>query len=95
MSENVEPLSDAESIQLTNLLIAMKGPLAVSCEYRNWRDETSVRHIRPIAFWSGSTEWHPAPGLFLTSFDLDKGAERDFRVEDFNIATLTTYRNGE
>lgn len=56
--------------------------------YRNWRGEMATRRLRPVAFWHGSTEWHPTPGLMLKAVDLDKDAERDFAVADFNTATL-------
>lgn len=84
----VEPLTAGEEIDLTNFLIAMKGPVEFECEYRNWRGEVGTRRLRAIAFWHGSTEWHPKPGLMLKAVDLDKNAERDFAVADFNMTTL-------
>ena len=87
MSE-VEPLSDDEQIRLTNFLIALKGPVEFECEYKNWRGEVATRRLRAIAFWHGSTEWHPTPGLMLKAEDLDKQVDRDFAVADFNLGTL-------
>lgn len=84
----VEPLITGEEIFLTNFMIGLKGPVEFECEYRNWRGEVAVRRLRAIAFWYGSTEWHPTPGLMLKAVDLDKNAERDFAVTDFNTATL-------
>ena len=88
MSE-VKPLTASEELSLTNFLIALRGPVEFECEYRNWRDEVDRRRLRIVAFWHGSTEWHPTPGLMLKAVDLVKGAERDFRVEDFNLSTLS------
>ncbi|PWE32883.1 hypothetical protein DDZ14_08615 [Maritimibacter sp. 55A14] len=68
--------------------MALKGPVEFQCEYRNWRGEVATRRLRPVAFWHGSTEWHPTPGLMLKAVDLDKDAERDFAVADFNMTTL-------
>lgn len=84
----VKPLSAGEEVQLANFLIALKRPFVLSCEYRNWRGEVSVRRFSPIEFWYGSTEWHPKPGLMLKAHDYDKNAERDFRLADFNTSTL-------
>lgn len=86
--QHLEPLTTGEQISLSNFLIAIKGPFEFECEYRNWRGEIGVRRLRAIAFWHGSTEWHPTPGLMLKAFDLDKETERDFAADDFNFATL-------
>lgn len=51
-------------------------------EYTNWRGETGIRTIKPIRLWFGSTEYHPTPQWLLKAFDVDKGAERDFAVND-------------
>ena len=83
-----EPLSDGERIELENLLIAMRPPVDLVCEYRNWRGEVAVRRFRPIRLWHGSTEWHREPCLLLKAMDLDKNAERDFCMTDFNLETL-------
>ncbi len=83
-----KPLSASEELSLANFLIALKGPVEFECEYRNWRGEVATRRLRAIAFWYGSTEWHPTPGLMLKAIDLDKNAERDFAAADFSTATL-------
>lgn len=88
-SDLPEPLSTGENLDLQNMLLAMRDPITLRCEYKNWRGETSVRRIQPIRFWHGSTDWHPKPGLMLRALDMDKNAERDFCVADFNTATLT------
>lgn len=85
----VEPLTVGEEIFLTNfMIIALEGPVEFACEYRNWRGEVATRRLRAIAFWHGSTEWHPTPGLMLKAVDLDKDAERDFAVAGFNMTTM-------
>ncbi|MCJ8334586.1 MAG: hypothetical protein MJH10_10135 [Epibacterium sp.] len=71
--DNLRPLTDGEQI---------------ACMYRNYRGELSERRFQIREFWYGSTEWHPEPGLFLRAFDLDKQAERDFCVVDFDTSTL-------
>ena len=88
----VIPLTAGEEISLINFLIALKGPVEFECEYRNWRGEVAMRRLRAVAFWHGSTEWHPAPGLMLKAVDLDRDAERDFAVADFNMTTLRAIR---
>lgn len=90
----IHPLSAGEEISLTNFLIALRGPLEFECEYCNWRGEVATRRVRALAFWYGSTEWHPTPGLMLKAVDLEKNAERDFAVGDFSIGTLrAVHRN--
>jgi hypothetical protein len=83
-----KPLADGEQIIFANLLNAIKNAPALSCMYRNWRGEVSERHFRIREFWHGSTEWHPEPCLLLRAFDIDKQAERDFCVADFETSTL-------
>jgi len=87
-TEEPKPLSTDESIMLQNFLMALRDPVTIECEYCNWRGETSTRRFQPIRFWYGSTDWHPTPGLMLTALDLEKAAERDYCVADFNTATL-------
>lgn len=87
-AEKVAPLNAGEQMALCNILIAMKGPLRVRCQYTNWRGEKAERHLRIIKLWHGATEWHPKPGLMLKAIDLEKGKERDFCVADFDTSTL-------
>lgn len=54
----------------------------VAIRYTNYRGETAVRRIVPIAIWFGSTQWHPSPQWLLEAFDLDRDAERAFAVKD-------------
>ncbi|MCW3783889.1 hypothetical protein [Defluviimonas salinarum] len=85
------PLGTGEEVNLANLLIVQKGPIEFACRYRNWRGEVSTRRLRAIAVWHGSTDWHPTPGLMLKALDLDKGAERDFRLVDFDFGTVMPF----
>lgn len=77
-----------EEISLINFLIALKSLVEFECEYPNWRGEVVTRRLRAVAFWHGSTEWHPRPGLMLKAVDLDNGAEREIAVANFNMSTL-------
>lgn len=56
----------------------------ITITYTNWRGDTEVRRIIPRRIWWGSTEWHPEPQWLLTAFDVDKQAERDFALKDFD-----------
>lgn len=56
-------------------------PMKVS--YRNWKGEISERTITPICVWYGVNKWHPELQWFLTAYDHDKKAERDFALKDF------------
>lgn len=87
MSE-VAPLTDAEELKFANMLLALKGPVEFECDYTNWRGEKSTRRVRPIGLWHGSTDWHPTPCLLLKAVDLEKNAERDFKLVDFDLSTI-------
>ncbi|EXL07395.1 hypothetical protein BG46_10785 [Brucella anthropi] len=51
--------------------------------YTNYRGETAERAITPKRVWYGISDWHPRPQWFLTAFDHDKNADRDFALIDF------------
>jgi hypothetical protein len=57
--------------------------------YRNYRDEVRERHIRPVRWWFGKTEYHSKPGWVCTAVDLDRKPEdgsvvtRDFALTGF------------
>lgn len=51
--------------------------------YTNYRGETAERSITPKRVWYGISDWHPEPQWFLTAFDHDKNADRDFALTDF------------
>lgn len=50
--------------------------------YTNWKGATDLRTVVPNRIWFGVTEYHPEPQWFLTAFDVDKQAERDFALKD-------------
>jgi hypothetical protein len=50
--------------------------------YQNWRGETAERHIIPLRFWYGTTEWHKDNQWFMKALDTDKQTERDFALKD-------------
>jgi hypothetical protein len=87
MSET-EALNGSEMLSLANLLVLVKNPVEVSCDYTNWRGVKATRRLRLVEFWHGSTEWHPEPGLLLKAVDLDTGEQRDFSVKDIDTSTL-------
>lgn len=60
----------------------MPETTAVIFWYRNHRGEAGYRHVIPIKFWHGATEWHPERQILLRAFDTEKNAERDFAVAD-------------
>ncbi len=50
--------------------------------YRNHRGEIATRTITPERIWFGATDWHPELQWFLTAFDHEKLAPRDFALRD-------------
>jgi hypothetical protein len=70
---------------VVSLLKAFAAPVAETLEigYTNYRGEWSMRRIRPVRLWVGSTDWHPEPGLLLEALDLGKNETRHFAVKDF------------
>jgi len=50
--------------------------------YTNHRGVTARRWATPLGLRWGVTDWHPMPGWLLLAFDHDKGAEREFRLEE-------------
>lgn len=59
----------------------------IKVEYTNYRGEVAVRTIVPLTVrWSEGNEWHPNPGWELVGYDVEKDAERFFRLADCNFA---------
>jgi len=58
------------------------GEKAIRFFYVNWRGERSIRVVVPRTLTWGSTEWHPEPQWIMTAYDLDKGDERYFALQD-------------
>ena len=54
----------------------------VTFEYVNHRGERSIRRIRPIRIWFGSTAWHADAQWLMEAWDLDKQATRDFAMSN-------------
>ncbi|WP_192799365.1 hypothetical protein [Brucella anthropi] len=61
--------------------------------YTNYRGETAERTITPKRVWYGISDWHPEPQWFLTAFDHDKNADRDFALIDFGHAQPSAARD--
>ena len=51
--------------------------------YTNYRGETSVRRITPMALYYGRSEWHEGWQWILRARDLDKDEVREFALKDF------------
>jgi len=45
--------------------------------YTNWRQETKVRNILPIAIYWGSTNYYPIPQWIVKAYDKDR---QDYRL---------------
>jgi len=56
----------------------------VRFEYVNYKGERSVRRVKPIRLWFGSTGWHPEAQYLLEAFDLDKQSTRDFAMSEIS-----------
>lgn len=67
-------------------MVAIGEPARIT--YTNYRGETAERTITPKRVWYGISDWHPVPQWFLTAFDHDKNADRDFALRDFGPANL-------
>ncbi|XHE14388.1 hypothetical protein PCC82_06540 [Agrobacterium deltaense] len=63
----------------------------LSFRYRNYRGEVSVRTVRPLNIYFGSTEWHPEPQWLLAATDIEKGERRDFAIKDINPPAFTAF----
>lgn len=50
--------------------------------YTNWRGEYAVRQAVPLGIEWDSTDWHPEEGWLLRAWDAEKGAMRQFALED-------------
>jgi predicted DNA-binding transcriptional regulator YafY len=54
----------------------------VHIDYINWEGKRSLRRIKPLKIFFGSTNWHKEPQWLLKAMDIDKGEERDFALKD-------------
>jgi predicted DNA-binding transcriptional regulator YafY len=55
---------------------------AVSVTYTNWRGETAQRTIIPMEVYWGKTDWHPKEQWLLKVWDVDRGAYREYALQD-------------
>lgn len=62
-------------------MVTIGAPACIT--YTNYRGETAERNITPKRVWYGISEWHSVPQWFMTAFDHDKNADRDFALKDF------------
>lgn len=53
--------------------------------YKNWKGETSIRNIVPIAVRWGTSEWHREPQYLLSAFDVEKGDSREFALSEMDF----------
>lgn len=51
-------------------------------QYRNYRGEVSKRRVVPLRFRFGSSEYHKTAQWLMVAHDIDKGAEREFAMND-------------
>ena len=58
--------------------------------YTNHKGRDSLRRVRPVRMWHGSTSWYPEPQWLLEAVDLDKGV-----VRDFAFAKIRNWRRSE
>lgn len=72
-------MGQVEGIGGDNLIA---GEDCVRIVYRNYRDETAERWVRPIEVWYGATEWHPEEQWLLRAWDRDRQDERNFALRD-------------
>lgn len=63
------------------------GERSIRFFYTNYRGKRSIRVAVPVILQWGSSVWHPRPQWLMTAFDVDKGAERTFALEDCQFIT--------
>ncbi|WP_246710130.1 hypothetical protein [Martelella soudanensis] len=54
--------------------------------YTNWRGETAIRNLRPIAVKFTATSWHKEPQWILDAYDYARQEVRGFALKDFGPA---------
>ena len=64
--------------------------LTIRVLYENWKGTTSWRHLLPLAWYYGATQWHPQPGYLLTAVDL----EGENKVKDFSMSGVKDWSSG-
>ena len=66
---------------------------AVTFTYKNYRDEISIRLVKPIMIAFGMTSFHREPQWLLHAWDLNKEAERTFAMKDIEDWEPTNARS--
>jgi hypothetical protein len=51
-------------------------------EYKNYKDEVSMRKVIPEKVWFGHTEYHMDDQWILKAFDIEKQVDRNFAIND-------------
>lgn len=62
--------------------VALDGPEVVEALYLNHAGVNAWRKFVPGRLWFGTTEWHPEPQHLLQVWDLERGALRDYAIEN-------------
>lgn len=60
------------------------NPKDVEINYTNWKGNISIRVIRPLQMWFGSTEFHPENQWLIEAWDYGKKDTRTFAVKDIH-----------
>jgi len=58
------------------------APRSIHFLYTNHRRELAIRWVTPKSIRWGVTEWHTEPQWLLLAFDHEKGANREFALEN-------------
>jgi hypothetical protein len=71
---------------------AARTQQTMTFSYKNYRGELSSRHVRPLGppRW-GTSEWYPEPQWLLMAWDLDKGAAREFALDNIDKSTIKQF----
>lgn len=54
----------------------------IKVRYTNYKGNTSLRTIKPVEVYVGSSKWHPERQYILRAWDFDKCESRDFALKD-------------
>jgi hypothetical protein len=70
------------------VLSEIKEGTVMQFRYKNYRGKMGIRNVLVKGFFYGETAYHPMPQFFLSGFDLDKEANREFAVNDIYEVTI-------
>lgn len=85
----------ADFVPAAEDLAAVSNGQDVEIDYTNYRGERTIRHILPLAWRFGHTEYHTEDQWLLRALDLDKQALRDYAVADIHRWGKKLRRLGE